>query len=68
MNNHDKLILACNVGLFTEKAKFFWMVLAVGSYLLKLPDVALSGTALCFATVIAEAFAHSYIISGEWEE
>ena len=68
MNSHDKLVLACNVGLFTEKAKFFWMALAVGGYLLKLPDVALSGTALCFATVIAESLAHSYIISGEQEE
>lgn len=68
MNSHDKLVLACNVGLFTEKAKFFWMALAVGGYLLKMPEAALSSTTLCFVTVIAEAIAHSYIFSGEWEE
>ena len=66
--NKNKLILACNVGIFSKKAKFVFMAFAFGGYLLKQPNVALTGTALCFITVIAEAFAHSYIINGEWDE
>ena len=68
MNKNDKLILACNVGIFSEKAKFAFMSLAVAGYLLEHPNIALTGTAFCFITVIAEAFAHSYIINGEWDE
>ena len=68
MSNHSKLIVACTVGLFSEKAKFVFMILAGSCYILNIQKLAVIATALCFSTVITEALIHHYIVKNEWEE
>lgn len=68
MSNHSKLIIACTIGLFSEKAKFIFMILAVGCYILKMQNLAVVSTALCFSTIITEAIIQHYIVKSEWEE
>lgn len=68
MSNHNKLIIACTIGLFSEKAKYIFMVVATLCYILKLSNIAVVTTALCFVTVITESITHYYILNSNWDE